>query len=154
VSARFRKTGETVRSELPSVWNHPVGGTFRQRRLFADAALEVRIGPPEPLCKATRDPLDFATQRLVDNQRQPRGSRNQLNGPVVVSRAQAARNDAEIRAQSLGKRRPELGLFVADDRDQRRLEPEPYELAREERHVAIGPVAADQLAARDDDDAT
>jgi hypothetical protein len=71
-----------------------------------------------------------------------------------VGRAQSTRDDAEIRAQSLLEGRRKLILLVSDDRDQRRLEPEPYELARKEGPVAIGPVAADQLAAGDDDDAT
>jgi hypothetical protein len=71
-----------------------------------------------------------------------------------VGRAQPTRDDAEIRAQPLSERRLELVFVVADDRNQCRLEPEPYELARKERPVAIGPVAADELAAGDDDDAT
>ena len=40
---------------------------------------------------------------------------------------------------------------VADDRDPRRLEPERERLAREERAVQVGALAADELAARDDD---
>jgi hypothetical protein len=71
-----------------------------------------------------------------------------------VRRPQAAGHDAQVRAQPLGEGGFELFLVVADDRDPRRLEPESPQLARDERPVAIGPVAADELAARYDDDAT
>jgi hypothetical protein len=93
-------------------------------------------------------------QLLVDHQRQLRSSRNELDSSVVVGWPQPTRDDAEIRAQSFYERCLELVLLVADDRDQRRLEPEPYELSRQERPVAIRPVAANELAAGDDDDAT
>jgi hypothetical protein len=71
-----------------------------------------------------------------------------------VGGAEAARDDAQVGAQALGERGPELVLPVPDDRDPRGLEPEADELAREERPVAIVPVAPDELAPRDDDVAT
>jgi hypothetical protein len=86
-------------------------------------------------------------------QRQAGGSREELDGPVVVRRPQPARDDAEVSAQPLGERALELRLVVADDRDRRGLEPEQHELAREERAVPVGAVAPDELAAGDDDDA-
>ncbi len=33
---------KTVRSELPSVWNHPVGGTLRNRNLRTSVGKPVR----------------------------------------------------------------------------------------------------------------
>jgi hypothetical protein len=71
-----------------------------------------------------------------------------------VGRPKASGDDAQVRLQALRKRSLELLLVVADDRDAGRLEPELDELARDERPVAIRPVAADELAPRDDDEAT
>ena len=71
-----------------------------------------------------------------------------------MRRPEPAGHDAQVGAQPFRERRLELLLVVADDRDQRRLEPEPHELARDERAVAIVPVAPDELAPGDDDDAT
>jgi hypothetical protein len=68
-----------------------------------------------------------------------------------VGGPQAARDDAQVGAQALRKGSLELRLGVSDDRDSCRLEPEADELAREERPVAIVPVAADKLATGDDD---
>jgi hypothetical protein len=70
-----------------------------------------------------------------------------------VRRPEPARHDDEISRQRLGEGALELGLVVADDRDLRRLEAEQDELPCEERPVAVVPVAADELAAGDDDDA-
>jgi hypothetical protein len=56
--------------------------------------------------------------------------------------------------QPFGQRDLELVFGVPDDRDQRGLDSEADELARKERSVAVGPVAADELAARYDEDAT
>ena len=81
-------------------------------------------------------------------------ARDELDGPVVVRRPEPAADDAEVGAQPFRQRRLELALVVADDREPRRLEPEPDELAGEERPVAVVPVAADQLRAGDDEDAT
>ena len=64
---------------------------------------------------------------------------------------QAAGDDAEVGAQALRKGGLELLLGVPGDRDSRRLESEADELAREERPVAIVPVAPDELASGDDD---
>ena len=71
-----------------------------------------------------------------------------------MGRPEASGDDAQVRLQAFRKRSLELPLVVADDRDPRRLEPESHELARDERPVAIRPVAADELAAGDDDEAT
>jgi hypothetical protein len=71
-----------------------------------------------------------------------------------VGRPESTRDDAEVGAQPIGERSLELPFVVADDRDLRRREPEPNELAREKRTVAIVPVSPDELASRYDDDAT
>jgi hypothetical protein len=68
-----------------------------------------------------------------------------------VRRAEPARDDGQVGAQRLRERGRQLVLVVAYDRDPRRLEPEPRQLPREEGTVAVVPVAADQLAAGDDD---
>ena len=125
-----------------------------QRRLLAHARLEVRVRPLQPLRDRTRDLADLGPQRLVDVQRQAGGARDELHGAVVVRRAEAARDDAEVRLQPYVERGLELPLVVADDRDRRGLEPEAHELAREEGPVAVGAVAAHELAARDDESAT
>jgi hypothetical protein len=87
-------------------------------------------------------------------QRQARGARDELDGPVVVRRPEPAGDDAEVGVERGVERLCELVLVVADDRQRRRLEPEPNELAREERSVAVRAVAPDELAARYDERAT
>ena len=69
-----------------------------------------------------------------------------------MRRAQPARDEAEVGFEPLPERRLELGRVVADDRDPRRLDAEPQQLLREERPVQVGAVAADELAAGDDDE--
>ncbi len=78
-------------------------------------------------------------------------ARDELDGAVVVGRAEAAGDEAHVGAHPLPQRLLELRGRVADDRDPRRLEPEPQRLAGVERAVAVGAVAAYELAARDDD---
>src|SRR5581483_4089043 len=70
----------------------------------------------------------------------------------VVCRPEAARDDAELGFEAQRERPRELVLPVADDLDARRLEPERQHFSREVGAVQVGAVAADELAARDDDD--
>jgi hypothetical protein len=127
---------------------------FRHRRLLADAPLEVRVRALQPLGEPAGDPLDLGAQLLVDPQRQPGSPSDELHRPVVVGRAESAGDDAQVGAQPFRERGLELVLSVPHDRDQRRLETEPDELARDERSVAIVSVSPDELATCDDDDAT
>ena len=70
-----------------------------------------------------------------------------------MGRAEPARGRDEIRRRHrLGHRCLELGRIVADDVDPRRLEAEREQRARQERAVQVGALAADELAAGDDDD--
>jgi hypothetical protein len=68
-----------------------------------------------------------------------------------VRRPEPARDDADVGLQSLAERGRELAGRVADDRDPCRFEPEREELAGKERTVQVGALAADELAAGDDD---
>ena len=69
-----------------------------------------------------------------------------------MGRPQAAGDETQVRCEPLAKRGFELVRVVADDRDPRRFHAEPQELLREERAVQVGAVAADELAAGDDDE--
>src|SRR5581483_5007126 len=66
-------------------------------------------------------------------------------------RAEAAGDEQQVGAQTVPDRLPQLGGAVADDRDRARLEPERDRLASVERPVQVGTLAADELAARDED---
>src|SRR5205823_1826666 len=123
----------------------------RERRLLPHPGLEVGVRPPQPLRDRPRDRADLALERLVNRQLAPGRAREKLDRPVVVRRPEAAGDDAEVGAKPLAKRLLELLRPVADDRDARRLEPEPQRLARKERAVAVGALAADELAAGDDE---
>ena len=83
----------------------------------------------------------------------PAAAREQLDRAVVVRRPESARDQQQVGLEPLGERRSAARLGrVADDRDPRRLEAEPDELACQERAVEVSAVAADELAARDEDD--
>src|SRR2546425_8652378 len=69
-----------------------------------------------------------------------------------MRRPEAAGHRAEMGLEPRAQRRLELGRVVADDLDPGRLEPQPEQLAGQERPVAIGALAADELTAGDDDD--
>ena len=127
-------------------------GARRERRLLADALGEVRIGTPQALRNAARDGLDLGLERATDGQLTAGRARQELDRAIVVRRPEAARDRAEIGAEPLTQRRLELGRIIPDDLDTRRLEPEPQQLAGQERPVQVGPLAAHELAAGDDYD--
>ena len=120
-------------------------------RLLADAVGEVSVRPPEPLRDGARARLDLLLERPVDDEVEPRRGREQLDRPVVVRRPEPARDDAEVGLQALAERGRELARRVADDRDPRRIEPEREQLPGQKRPVQVGALAADELAAGDDD---
>jgi hypothetical protein len=68
-----------------------------------------------------------------------------------VSRPESARDDAEVGLQALAERGREFARRVADDRDPCRVEAEGEQLPGQKRPVQIGALAADELAAGDDD---
>ena len=96
-------------------------------------------------------PSISARSALVEHQLPPGDVREELDRAVVVRRPEPAGGDAELVAEPLVERRVELVRVVADDDQACRLEPEPHELAREERPVAVRALAADELGARQDD---
>ena len=70
-----------------------------------------------------------------------------------MRRAEPARDEAEVRVEPLPQRGLQLERIVADDRDPCGLDAEPQQLLGEERPVQVRAVAADELAAGDDDEA-
>ena len=98
-----------------------------------------------------RDRLDVRRQLLIHPQPPPGRPRDHLHCAVVVGRAEAAGDEAEIGREPLPERALEVLGAVADDRDPLGLEPEPQGLRSEEGAVLVLAVPADQLAARDDD---
>ena len=122
-----------------------------QGRLLADAGREVRVRPPQALGDHPRDRLDLALEPLVDDELLPGHARDHLDRSVVVRRAEAAGDEAEVRLEPLPERLLEILRAVADDRDPLGVEPEPHDLGGEEGPVPVLAVAADELAARDDD---
>src|SRR5205807_1978408 len=122
-----------------------------QRGLLADTCLEVGVRPPQPLRDPPGDVADLALERLVDDELAAGRPREELDRPVVMRRAEPARDDAEIGSQPFAEGSLQLLRPVADDRDPRRLEAEAKRLAREKRAVPVGPLAADELAAGDDE---
>src|SRR5439155_13024261 len=128
-------------------------GALGKRRLLADAFGEVRIGPAQPPGDRARDAFDLGLERGLDDQFPARGPREQLDGAVVMGRAEPAGDDAQVRLEARPQRRFELDRVVPDDLYARRLDAEPQELCREKRPVAVAALAADELATGDDDDA-
>ncbi len=69
-----------------------------------------------------------------------------------MGRAQSTGDEAEVRVEAEAERRLQLPRRVADDDDPRRVDSQRHELVREERAVQVAPVAANELAAGDNDD--
>ena len=124
---------------------------FGKRRLLAHAGRELRVRAAEPLGDWARDRSDLALERLVEDERAARDARDELDRAVVVRRAETARDEAEIGLEALRECALEILDAIADDRDTSRVEPEAHDLRREERPVAVLPLAANELGARDDD---
>src|SRR5581483_4865076 len=125
--------------------------TLRQRRLLRHAPREVRVRAVKALRDGARDALDLGLELRADRELHARGGRHELGGPVVVCWPEPARDRAELGLHPLRDSRRELVRRVADDRDPCRLEAEREELLREKRTVQIRSLAADELAACDDD---
>ena len=96
---------------------------------------------------------DLLVQIFVEAQLHPGGARDELDRAVVVCRAEPAGDHAEVGAcQPLGQRLHQLLFAVPHDRDPRRLDPQPQQLAGEERPVEVAAIATDELAPGDDDE--
>ena len=122
-----------------------------KRRLLAHAGRELRIRAAEPLGDRTRDGSDLPLEGLVEDERAAGDASDELDRAVVVRRAETARDEAEIGLEALRERTLEILDAVAHDRDTSRVESETNDLRREERPVAVLPLAANELGARDDD---
>jgi hypothetical protein len=113
---------------------------------------EVRVRPLHPFCGHPRDGLDLSLELLVRPKRPARHPGHDLDRAVVVRRPEPAGARHEIgRRDGLANGGLELGGIVADDLDPPGLDPEREQRASEERAVEIGPLAAHELTARDDD---
>src|SRR5205085_6464547 len=110
-------------------------GADWKRRLLAHARLEVGVRPAQALGDPPRHAADLPLERVVHRQLPSGDPGEDFDRTVVVRRAEAAGDDAEVGAEAFSERRLELVRPVADDRDPRRLEPEPKRLAGEERAV-------------------
>ncbi len=125
----------------------PVG----QRRLLADAILEVGIRTVQARRDAARELLDRRLELRVDPKPDPRRARQQLDRAVVVRRPETAGDAQQVVGEALVQRRLEVGRIVPHDRDARRVDPEAQERRSEKRAVPVVAVAADELGARRDD---
>ena len=98
---------------------------------FVTPCCEVRVRPPHPLGEAARDRLDLALER--SRRRRARGRRPRASSSIVRSSCvgpSPPETSSRSASRALGERLRQLLDSVADDRDPRRLEPEPHELAR------------------------
>jgi hypothetical protein len=89
-------------------------------------------------------------QLLVDDEVDSGRRGEQFDGAVVVGRPEPAGDDTQVSLQPFPERGRELARLVTDDGDAGRSDPERQQLAGEERAVQVGALAADELAAGDD----
>ena len=165
--ARAARAGATHWAALAARPPRPARSRARARAPCRRSRPRARLPAASPACarprrsrrragRAARRSTGRSTrsrlQLLVDDQLAAGGPRHQLDRPVVVRRPETARDAAELGLEPLAQRDLELVRVVADDRDPRRLDAEPQELRGEERPVQVAPVAADELAAGDDDE--
>ena len=127
-------------------------GSLGHRRLLRHPGREVAVRPAEPFRDPARDPLDRALELRIDAERGSGDPCDELDGAVVVRRAEPAGDEADVGVLRGTKRRLEVVRVVPDDHDPLRHETERERLAGVERAVPIGALAAHELAARDDDD--
>src|SRR5215468_4241468 len=122
------------------------------RRLLLHAGLEVDVWTVHPPRECPRDPADLLLERFVDAQTDAGCARDQLDGAVVVGRAEPAGRDAHVGVQPFPQGVLQLALAIADDDDSCGLDPAVEQLLGEEGTVQVPAVAAYELAAGDDDD--
>ena len=87
----------------------------------------------------------------VDTERRSRDPRDELDGAIVVRRAEPARDEADVGVLRRPQRALEIRGIVPDDHDPLGHETQRERLARVEGPVSVGSLAAHELAARDDD---
>ena len=87
----------------------------------------------------------------VDTERRPRHACDDLDRAVVVRRSEPPRDEAHVRLGSRAQRCLEIGRMVTDYQDPLGRQAERERLSCVEGPVAVGSLAAHELAARDDD---
>jgi hypothetical protein len=125
--------------------------SLRPRRLFSNAGGEVGVRPSESVGEPPRDGSDLLLETLVEDERATRDAGDELDGAVVVRRAEPAGHETEIRREGIPKRALEIGDRVSDDLDGGGLETEPDRLGGKEGAVPVVPLATDELGAGRDD---
>ena len=96
--------------------------------------------------------LDLPLELLVDDERAARDARDQLDRAVVVGRAEPSRDEAEVGLEALRESARSRSSGASPTIVIRSgSSPSRTRLGGEERPVPVLPVAADELAARDDD---
>ena len=136
-----RRPGETERDRA-----------LRERRLLAHARLEVGVRPVQPLGDHARDGADLLVQPVVEHELPAGDPRDELDRAVVVRRPEPAGDEAEVGAQrprasaasSSSGRSPTIVIRAGSS-------PSDERLRGEERAVQVRALAADELAAGDDD---
>ena len=124
----------------------------RKRRLLPNARLEVGVRHAQPVGDRAGDGLDLGVQTLVDLELPPCLPGEELDGPVVMRRAESSGDDAEVRLEPLPEGRAQLLGAISDDHEPFWSSSEPGQLAREESTVVIAQVSADELAAGEEDE--
>ena len=127
-------------------------GAFRDRRLLANAGLELLVRAAKPLREPANDPADLALERRIEDELAAGNPGQRLHGPVVMSRPQPAGGHDKAGAERLPKRRLEPVRPVAHDEDSLGLDPACAQLAGQERPVLVRAPPADELAAGNEDD--
>jgi hypothetical protein len=120
--------------------------------LLAHACGEVGIWTPKALGDSARESLDLALEVWIHDELPDGRCRKHLDRAIVVSRAQTAGHDAEVRLETLSQCRAQMFRTIADDGHPRRLEAETGKLCCKKGTVCVAPVAADELAPGDKND--
>ena len=126
-------------------------GALREGRLLGHAWREVGVRTSQPLGDPARHSLDVRLECRVDAQRRTRDACDELDRAIVVGRPEAAGDEANVGFARRAQRSLEISGLVPDDHDLLGLEAQRERLASVERPVAVGSLAAHELAARDDD---
>ena len=126
-------------------------GAVGDRRLLRHARCEVGVRPAESLGDRARHRLDLRLELAVDPERRAGDARDELDRPVVVRRAEPARDEADVRLAPGSERSLEVEGIVPDDDDPLGRQAERKGLTRVERAVSVVALPAHELAARDDD---
>jgi hypothetical protein len=106
---------------------------------------------PAATAAAARAARNLRCERYVDPQLASGRAGEQLDGAIVVGRAEAAGAHEQVVREAVAECVLQLRGTVTDDAQLRGLDPEREQRPREERPVQVGAVAPDELGAGDDD---